>query len=256
MPVHLFAQMADMSALRKIAEETGVMLIEDSAEGIGMYYGGVHAGLLGAGGVLSFFPTKTLGALGDAGMVITDDPLLADRCSIMRHHGRIGETVGRISGISNAATVSGMNSKMDEIQAAVLLTRLVRLADAISRRSELAEFYTQRLAGIAEVRTPVIAARDAPANAVWYVYVIQAEHRDALAGHLARAGIETEVYYPIPLHLQPCFGFLGGAKGDCPEAEKAAKRTLALPFYPDLGLRRAEDVSIAIEEFYSRGAAC
>jgi dTDP-4-amino-4,6-dideoxygalactose transaminase len=256
MPVHLFTQMADMSTLREIAEEAHAILIEDSAEAIGMFYGGVHAGLLGKAGVLSFFPTKTLGALGDAGMVITDDPVLADRCAIMRHHGRMGETIGRISGISNAAALSGMNSKMDEIQAAVLLTRLASLGRMISRRADLAAYYTRRLAGIAEVSTPVIVERAAAVNGVWYVYVIEAQRRDALARYLAEEGIETEVYYPVPLHRQPCFAFLNGARGDCPEAERAAERTLALPFYPDLGFDGAEFVCRAIEGFYRQGLAC
>jgi dTDP-4-amino-4,6-dideoxygalactose transaminase len=253
MPVHLFNQMADMGAIGAIAEDAGIPVIEDSAEAIGMTHGGVHAGLLGLGGVLSFFPTKTLGAIGDAGMVITDDRLVADRCAVLRHHGRMGVTVGRISGISNAASVSGTNSKMDEIQAAVLLTRLVHLRSAIARRAELADRYTERLAAVPGVRTPAVVPRAVPATPVWYVYLIEADRRDALVERLTEAGVETEVYYPTPLHLQPCFAGLGHRRGEFPVAEAAAERALALPLYPDLAPSQLDRVCSVIERFYGGG---
>lgn len=253
MPVHLFSQMADMTALAAVSAETGVPIVEDSAEAIGMFHGGVHAGLHGLGGVLSFFPTKTLGALGDAGMVITDDPLLADRCALLRHHGRMGVTLGRISGISNAAAVCGTNSKMDEVQAAVLLTRLPELNRAIARRAELARRYTDGLAALPRVRLPGLAPRRSATNPVWYVYLIEAEDRDALAAHLLADGIDTEIYYPWPLHLQPAFGHLGHQPGDFPVAERAAARSLALPLYPDLTADAVRHVCGSIERFYGGG---
>jgi dTDP-4-amino-4,6-dideoxygalactose transaminase len=203
--------------------------------------------------VLSFFPTKTLGAIGDAGMVITDDPLIADRCAVLRHHGRMGTTVGRISGISNAASVSGTNSKMDEIQAAVLLTRLAHLRAAIDRRAELAAYYTERLAGVSEVDTPVLVPRAAATGPVWYVYLIQADRRDALVDCLARAGIQTEIYYPTPLHRQPCFAALGHRRGEFPVAEAAAERAVALPLYPDLTTDQVDRVCSVIERCYAGG---
>jgi dTDP-4-amino-4,6-dideoxygalactose transaminase len=254
MPVHLFNQMADMASITEIAARSGIPVVEDSAEAIGMFHGGVHAGLLGLGGVLSFFPTKTLGALGDAGMVITDDPLVADRCAVLRHHGRMGVTVGRISGISNAASISGTNSKMDEVQAAVLLTRLARLNQAIARRAELARYYDERLADVAQIRRPVLKPGSAATNPVWYVYLVEADDRDALADFLAGKGIGTEIYYPRPLHLQPCFASLGHRPHDFPVAERVAGRALALPLYPDLTPAQADRVCQAIEEFYARGA--
>ena len=254
MPVHLFHQLADLTALTQIGRETGVPLVEDSAEAVGMRHDGVHAGLHGLGGVLSFFPTKTLGALGDAGMVITDDPLIADRVSVMRHHGRMGVTVGRLPGISNAAAVSGTNSKMDEIQAAVLLTRLGGLADAIARRAELAARYDERLAGIPGVTTPRVVPRKAETNPVWYVYLIEADDRDALVDRLTEAGVGTEIYYPRPLHLQPCFAELGYREGAFPVAEAAARRAVALPLYPDLSEAAVDRVCAVIESFYRGGS--
>ena len=254
MPVHLFNQMADMTAISRIAAAARLTVIEDSAEAIGMFYGGAHAGLIGRGGVLSFFPTKTLGAIGDAGMVITNDELVADRCAVLRHHGRMGLTVGRISGISNAAGTSGTNSKMDEVQAAVLLPRLARLNRAIAKRAELARHYTERLAAVPEVTVPTLVSRPAATNPVWYVYLIEAQRRDELAAELATMGIETEIYYPRPLHLQPCFAGLGHGPGSFPVAELASERALALPLYPDLTERGADRVCNAIERFYRRGA--
>lgn len=254
MPVHLFNQMADMTAIGRIAAGARLTVIEDSAEAIGMFHGGTHAGLIGRGGVLSFFPTKTLGAIGDAGMVITNDELIGDRCAVLRHHGRMGLTVGRISGISNAAGVSGTNSKMDEVQAAVLLPRLARLNRAIAKRAELARQYTDRLAGLPEVTVPRLVSRPVATNPVWYVYLIEAERRDELAAHLASLGIETEIYYPRPLHLQPCFAALGHGPGSFPVAERVSQRALALPLYPDLTARMVDQVCGAIERFYRRGA--
>ncbi|WP_245847824.1 DegT/DnrJ/EryC1/StrS family aminotransferase [Lentzea kentuckyensis] len=254
MPVHLFNQMADMAAITAVAAEAGVAVIEDSAEAIAMFQSGVHAGLHGLGGVLSFFPTKTLGALGDAGMVITDDKIVADRCAVLRHHGRMGTTVGRISGISNAAAVSGTNSKTDEVQAAVLLTRLPRLNRAVARRAELARRYDEGLAGIRQVRRPSVVDRGVAANPVWYVYLVEAERRDELADRLAQEGIGTETYYPRPLHLQPCFAELGHRPGDFPVAEAAAERALALPLYPDLLPGQVDRVCLVIEQFYTGGS--
>lgn len=252
-PIHLFAQMADMTSVLALAERAGVMVLEDSAEAIGMWHDGVHAGLLGSGGVLSFFPTKSLGTLGDAGMILTDDALIADRCKLLRHHGRMGTTIGRISGISNASGISGMNSKMDEFLAAILLTRLSRLNRDIARRAALARRYGERLARLAPaVRTPTVVARPVATNPVWYVYLIEAEDRDGLAASLAGRGIATEQYYPRPLHLQPCFAYLGGRKGEHPVAEAACARTLALPLYPDMTAEDVDTIAAAIEEFYAR----
>ncbi|MCW5249616.1 DegT/DnrJ/EryC1/StrS family aminotransferase [Streptomyces sp. SHP 1-2] len=250
MPVHLFSRMADMAALTAFASARGLELVEDSAEGIGMRQAGVHAGLHGRGGVLSFFPGKTLGALGDAGAVLTDDPGIAERVAALRHHGRTGRTLGHFPGISHESVLPGHNSKMDDLQAAILLARLTVLDGDIRRRADLAARYDRRLRGLPGItRLPRLTG--AP-DEVFYVYLIEADHRDALAGHLAAGGIGTEVYYPRPLHLQPCFARLGHRPGDFPAAEAAAGRALALPLYPDLTDEQADRVCDAVEEFLTR----
>ncbi|MGH3625324.1 MAG: DegT/DnrJ/EryC1/StrS family aminotransferase, partial [Sciscionella sp.] len=145
MPAHLFCRMADMTAISVVAGRHGLTVLEASAEANGMRQSGVHAGLFGAGGVLSFFPSKTLGAIGDAGAVLTDDPEVADVAAALRHHGRLGRTIDHFPGISNETVMPGMNSKMDDIQAAVLLAKLSCLEADIARRAELAEAYRERL---------------------------------------------------------------------------------------------------------------
>ncbi|MGW5053040.1 DegT/DnrJ/EryC1/StrS family aminotransferase [Actinokineospora sp. NPDC004072] len=254
MPVHLFCQPADLGALTAVADRYALSLVEDSAEAIGMRWDGRHAGLLGSGGVLSFFPTKTLGALGDAGAVITDDDRVADAAAALRHHGRFGRTLAHFPGINNETVLPGYNSKMDDFQAAVLLAKLTRLEEGIARRAALAAAYTERLAGCPGVlRTPTVVPRDVPVDPVFYVYLVEVERRDALAAHLAAHGVGTETYYPVPLHLQPCFAELGYRAGQFPVAEAACAHALALPLYPDLPLSAVDRVCELIAEFYKAG---
>lgn len=235
MPVHLFHTMADMAALDAVARRHGLTVVEDSAEAIGMRRRGVHAGLHGRGGVLSFFPSKTLGAIGDAGAVLTDDPEIADTVAALRHHGRGGRTLNDFPAISTESALPGANSKMDDIQAAVLLAKLPLLEEHIARRAELAAAYTARLRDLPGIlRLPRAVAQTPDDRDVHYVYLIETEHRDALVDHLEGQGIGTEVYYPLPLPHQPVFGHLGHRPGDFPHAEAAARRAVALPFHPDL----------------------
>jgi len=235
MPVHLFHTMADMAAVDAVARRHGLTVVEDSAEAIGMRRRGIHAGLHGAGGVLSFFPAKTLGALGDAGAVLTDDPRVADTVAALRHHGRTGRTLNDFPAISTESAVPGVNSKMDDIQAAVLLAKLTVLEEQIARRAQLAAAYTARLRDVPGiVRLPRTIAERPDDRDVYYVYLIETEHRDALVDHLDEQGIGTEVYYPLPLPHQPAFAHLGHRPGDFPHAEAAARRAVALPFHPDL----------------------
>ncbi len=256
MPVHLFCQMADMDALTDVAAARGLTVVEDSAEAIGMRWNGKHAGLLGAGGVLSFFPTKTLGALGDAGAVLTDDDGIAETVAALRHHGRSGPTLGDFRRISTETTVSGQNSKMDDIQAAVLLAKLDRLAADIACRRELAAAYTARLAGLPGIRRlPTVVPRDAATEPVHYVYLIEVRHRDALAEFLTRRGIGTETYYPLPLHRQPCFAEFSRPVGTFPQAEVACRHTLALPFHPDLTTDQVDYVCETVRAFTEGEAA-
>src|SRR5262249_50793890 len=158
---------------------------------------------------------------------------------------------GRVNGAGESMLI-GHNAKMDEIQAAVLLTRLGCLEQDVARRAELAAFYDRRLAGLAPlVRTPAFPVRPYPVNQVFYVYLIEVEGRDALVAHLNQSGIGTEVYYPIPIHFQPAFASHGHCAGDFPNAARASSPSVALPLSPDLGLDQAEEVCRAIETFYA-----
>lgn len=252
LPVHLFDRLADMRGVCEVARRCGLTVLEDSAEAIGMRLDGRHAGLLGSGGVLSFFPAKTLGAIGDAGAVLTDDDTVAETVRMLRHHGRGGHAIDNFSGIANPTVLPGRNSKMDDFQAAVLLAKLPRLRTGIARRAELAARYDARLRGVSGVRA---APGDVPPHPggerVSYVYLIEAEDRDALAAHLTARGIGTEIYYPTPLHLQPCFAYLGHVPGDFPRAEAACAAAIALPLYPDLPEQHADRVCDEIERFYA-----
>ncbi|MFF4194502.1 DegT/DnrJ/EryC1/StrS family aminotransferase [Nonomuraea sp. NPDC001831] len=251
MPAHLFDRLADLRGVCEVARRRGLTVLEDSAEAIGMRLDGTHAGLVGAGGVLSFFPSKTLGAIGDAGALLTDDDGIAETARALRHHGRGGRTLDHFPGIANPTILPGCNSKMDDLQAAVLLAKLARLDADIARRSELATRYDARLRDVPGVLAVPGAAPPHPGgNRVCYVYLVEVESRDALAAHLAAAGIGTEVYYPVPLHLQPCFAHLGHVRGDFPKAEAACERALALPLYPDLSDAAADRVCDEIEGFY------
>jgi dTDP-4-amino-4,6-dideoxygalactose transaminase len=242
--VHLFSQTADLVALRELAEEYSLQILEDSAEAIGMRVDGRHAGLWGRAGVLSFFPTKTLGALGDAGMVITDDAELAASVRRLRAHGQ------RIDG-SYQHVQLGWNSRCDELQAAVLLTRLEHLDADIARRAELVERYNERLAPLAPVlTTPWQAPAKRPSNLVWYVYLVETDRRDELVTFLAEHGVGTEVYYPRPLTEQPCLRDLPGAGHPVPVAKRASGRAVALPLYADLTDAQVDRVCDLVHQFH------
>ncbi|NYD87405.1 DegT/DnrJ/EryC1/StrS family aminotransferase [Cellulomonas oligotrophica] len=232
--VHLFHQTADTEPLVRLTAEHGVLLLEDSAEAVGMSRHGVHAGLLGAGGVLSFFPTKTWGALGDCGVLVTDDPQLAARAR---------------AAVSVGDPTAGWPSAPDAVQAAVLLARAPRLDDEIAHRQQLANLYGTLLAHVHQVTAPRVVAPPEVAEPVWYVYLVEAERRDALAEHLARHGIGTEVYYPRALPDQPCLA--ADAVAQVPVARAAATRALALPLYADLTPDDVRRVVRHVVDFYA-----
>ncbi len=248
MPVHLFTQMADMPAMMQAAERHGLTVVEDSAEAIGMAFNGTLSGRFGRAGTFSFFPTKTLGALGDAGMVVTDDDEVAERCRRLRNHGQVPNERPYVW------DVMGINSRMDELQAAVLLARFESLDEDIERRAHLARRYDEGLARLHGVADPP-SITDERATPVYYVYLVEAEDRDGLVEHLGTRGIETEVYYPRPLHLQPCFAYLGHRVGDFPVAERCARRAVALPLYPDMRDDQVDEVCAAVVSYYDRGRA-
>ena len=246
MAVHLFSQMADVVSLRQLADARGIDLLEDSAEGIGMRVEGRHAGLWGRAGVLSFFPTKTLGALGDAGALLTDDSGLAERVRRLRHHGQ--QTDG-----SYIYEELGWNSRCDELQAAILLARLETLEEDISRRSRLAALYTEGLAGLApRLATPWLAAAKQQGEPVFYVYLVETEQRDQLVRFLNAKGIGTEIYYPRPLSEQPALTRRSGPRQPTPVAKAASRRAVALPLYPDLTEDEVAWVCDVIHQFFEQ----
>lgn len=225
MPVHLFDRMADVAGLAAVGREAGAHLVEDSAQAIGMRSLGVHAGRFGIAGVLSFFPEKTLGAIGDAGMVCTDDDEVAAACRrlLVRPDDEP---------FPYAAACGG---PMDDIHAAYLLCRLPYLDDEINRRAQLAAVYDERLAEHAPfVRPPVRRPDDPYDNGVRYVYSIRSSSRDALRDHLTEHGVGTRQFYLRPLTAQPCSAPLDGRLPSLPVAELACRESLALPLHPEL----------------------
>ena len=243
MPVHLYGQMADMDALLAVARKHGLAVIEDAAQAIGAETAdGRRAGSLGDIGCLSFFPTKNLGAFGDAGMCVTSDTDLDAKLRIKRVHG--GEP-------KYYHSVIGGNFRLDALQAVVLLEKLKHLDAWTKGRQANAAFYDRKFAaaGIAEhVRTPV--AR--PGRHIYNQYVIRCARRDELRQYLGTQGIGSEIYYPVPLHSQQCFAYLGHAPGDIPESSRAAAETLALPIYPELSEAQLAWVVDRVIAFYRR----
>jgi dTDP-4-amino-4,6-dideoxygalactose transaminase len=241
--VHLFGQTADMDPIMETAFARGVPVIEDACQSIGARYKGRPAGSIGVAGCLSFFPSKNLGPLGAAGMVVTSDAALADIARTLRVHG------GRERYYHD---VVGINSRLDALQAAALLVKMRHLEDWHEGRRRNAAWYDERLAGVPGLETPRVEAHN---RSVYNQYVIRSRDRDALMAFLRESGVGCEVYYPVPLHLQRCFAYLGGREGDCPEAERAARESLALPVYPELPPAEREYVAARIREFAERRRA-
>jgi dTDP-4-amino-4,6-dideoxygalactose transaminase len=251
LPVHLYGQCADMDALQHLAEEFDLVIIEDAAQAIGAKWRGHQAGSLGIAAAFSFYPTKNLSAFGDAGLATTVDTGLAEHMRHLRNHG---------SSQRYLHEEVGWNCRMDAIQAAVLRVKLKYIKAWNERRRERAATYNRLFAeaGLScaptnvDGRSPVTLPQTSEhAHHVFHQYVIRAQCRDELRAFLAQRGIATEVYYPIPLHLQPCFAFLGHCEGDLREAEQAAREVLALPMFPELTDSEQTLVVEAVAEFYS-----
>jgi len=221
MPVHLFGQIADMDPIMDVANKYNLAVIEDVAQSITSTYKGRKAGSIGTVGCFSFFPSKNLGAAGDGGMIVTNDEDLYYRLKIMRNHGANPKYYHKFV---------GGNFRLDPIQAAVLLVKLPHLEDWSQARRHNAAFYDEKFAGTL-VKTPYISP---DCVSIYNQYVIRIPKRDELVAHLKEKGIGCAIYYPRPMHLQECFGYLGYKKGDFPEAEKAAEEVLAIPIYPEL----------------------
>jgi dTDP-4-amino-4,6-dideoxygalactose transaminase len=246
MPVHLYGQAADMDPLMAIARQYGLKVIEDAAQAIGTEYKGVRVGSIGDVGCFSFFPSKNLGAFGDAGLCTTNDAELAERMRVLRVHG------GKPKYFHS---LIGGNFRIDELQAAVLRVKLKYLDGWTAARQRNAAYYDAafRAADFAQrVITPRAAVNG---RHIFNQYVVRVKNRDALKDHLSERHIGTEIYYPVPLHLQRCFAYLRHAPGDFPESERAAAETLALPIYPELAQAQLDHVIAAVAEFYGEAGA-
>ena len=245
-PVHLFGQCADMAKIRALGESHGVPVLEDAAQALGAQHPLGFAGAIGEAGWFSFYPTKNLGAFGDAGMVVCRNAALAAKIRALRNHGM--ETRYYHKWV-------GGNFRIDALQAAVLHVKLPHLDEWSAGRRARAGFYREefsrlRLEGTIRLPVEVYAGSGLANHHIYNQFVIRAPRRDELRAHLTRAGIGTEIYYPLPLHLQECFGYLGYQQGDFPESERAAGESLALPIFPELQEQQQSYVVEQIAAFY------
>jgi len=257
MPVHLFGQMADMDPIMVLANRHGLDVIEDAAQAIGSEYKGRRAGSIGHLGCFSFFPSKNLGGFGDGGMVVTNDPDLAQRVNILRKHGAQPKYHHKFV---------GGNFRLDAIQAAVLRVKLKHLDEWTAGRQRNADRYRELFDQEPTTKDQGRTSSDADSPAKPFVvghpssvttrhiynqFVVRCARRDELMAYLKARGIGCEVYYPLPLHLQECFADLGYELGDSPVSERAAQETLALPIYPELTADQQRTVVEAIMQFYA-----
>lgn len=236
-PVHLYGQMADMDPVMRVADEHGLVIIEDAAQAIGAAYKGRRAGSIGHYGCFSFFPSKNLGAAGDGGMVVTNDAQRAEKLRCLRGHGSKPKYYHKLI---------GGNFRLDAMQAAIVSAKLPHLDGWTAARQCNAKRYDQLFA---EAGSPIGLPAVVADRHIFNQYVIRVSDRDDLQAYLREKGVGTEVYYPVPMHLQECFAYLGHTVGAFPESERAAKETLALPIYPELTEPQARFVVDSISEF-------
>ena len=238
LPVHLYGQCADMDTILEVARANRLMVIEDAAQAIGAVYKGRNAGTIGNVGCFSFYPTKNLGGYGDGGLVTTNDDELGGLIKILRVHG---------SEPKYYHSYIGINGRLDAIQAAVLSVKLEYLNDWSESRRWVASYYSERLKEL-PIRLPKIESHN---THIFHQYVIATSQRDELTQYLKQQGIETAIYYPVPLHLQKCFEYLGYKEGDLPESEKASRETLALPIFPEITQKEQDYVIGHIKNFFT-----
>jgi dTDP-4-amino-4,6-dideoxygalactose transaminase len=240
LPVHLFGLTADMDPIVDAASHAGIPVVEDAAQAIGATYKGRAAGSIGTLGCFSFFPSKNLGAFGDAGLVTTESEELAHRARALRIHGMEPQYHHHLV---------GGNFRMDALQAAILRVKAPHLAGWTAARRENAKRYGRLFHDAGLGSSITLPVEPVERHHIFNQFVIRAARRDELRAHLTASGIGTEVYYPVPLHLQPCFGYLGHRRGEFPQAERAAAESLALPIYPELTPAQQQAVAGAIAEF-------
>lgn len=243
-PVHLYGRPAPMDEIRQVARAAGVPVVEDAAQAHGAIYRRQPTGSLGVMGCFSFYPGKNLGAYGDAGAVTTDDPELARRLRLLRSYGSVEKY---------RHETTGVNSRLDTLQAAVLLAKLPHLDGWNQARRRAAELYREGLEG--RVRTPEEPAEEGTTH-VYHLFVVRTDDPAGLRGHLAERGVRAQHHYPEPVHLQEAFRGLGYRQGDFPVAERLAEEVLSLPMYPELTAAQVERVCDAVAEWVSeRGGA-
>jgi dTDP-4-amino-4,6-dideoxygalactose transaminase len=242
-PVHLYGQPADMGPILELAREHGLKVIEDCAQALGAEYKGRKGGSLGDAGCLSFFPSKMLGAYGDGGMVVTDNPEIAEKVTMLRNHGGKDKYFNYLP---------GFNSRLDTLQAAILRVKLRHLDNWIELRRQKAALYSKLLEPIDRVEPPYSAA---DCHHVFNYYTVRLDrklNRDKLSEHLNSQGIATAIYYPLSLHLQPVYKPLGYKPGDLPQSERGQGEVLSLPIYPELDDDKIEAIVKAIKSFSSK----
>ncbi|MFD2923011.1 DegT/DnrJ/EryC1/StrS family aminotransferase [Halobacillus naozhouensis] len=240
-PVHLYGQMADMDEINKIAKKHNLVIVEDAAQAIGAEYQGKKPGELGTAATYSFFPTKNLGAYGDGGMIVTSNKEVAEDSRVIRVHG---------SKPKYHHHLLGYNSRLDEIQAAILNVKFKKISEFSEQRRQRAKFYSQKLKEIVSEYVSTPTEREGNYH-VYHQYTLRVKRRDELKEFLKENGIDSMIYYPVPLHLQPVFEELGYKRGDFPVTEKAIDEVLSLPMYPELRREDQEYIVEKIEQFYS-----
>jgi dTDP-4-amino-4,6-dideoxygalactose transaminase len=233
LPVHLYGQVADMDPIMDVAARHGLVVIEDAAQAHGAEYRGRRAGSIGHLGCFSFYCSKNLGAYGEAGAVTTSDPELARRLRLLRDHG---------SQVRYQHLAWGLNSRMDEIQAAILRVKLPYLDRWNAQRQQHAATYDEVLRDTGVERPKLVT----DGSHVYYLYVVRSERRDEARARLGQLGIETGIHFPVPIHLQPAARDLGYAEGDLPNTERAAREVLSLPMYPELSREQIASVADAV----------
>ena len=241
MPVHLYGQMADLRALSAVAERHGLALIEDAAQAHGAERDGAGAGTVGRAAGFSFYPGKNLGAMGDAGALVTDDEALAERVRALREHGQRRKYVHEWE---------GWTARLDTMQAVALLHKLPHVDGWNAERVEIAARYTEALADVGHLRLPAVPEGS---RHVWHLYVVRTAKPEALAGNLRELGIGTGRHYPVPPHLSAAYGFLGYGEGDFPVTEALARECLSLPIFPGMAEEQVDAVVDGIRSYFARG---
>ncbi|MBI4665266.1 MAG: DegT/DnrJ/EryC1/StrS family aminotransferase [Nitrospinae bacterium] len=235
-PVHLYGQPCDMDSVMDIAGRHGLLMVEDAAQAHGALWSGKPAGTLGHAGCFSFFPGKNLGAYGDGGAVISGDQELIRKIGLLSNHGRSDKYLHQMEGV---------NSRLDELQAAVLRVKLRYLREWTDKRNRVARLYIEALTG-SNVKLPEVDGRSEPA---WHLFVIRVGNRDELRARLKEQGVDTGVHYPVPLHLQPAYERFGMPEGSLPVTERHARQILSLPIYPELSGGQVAHVAEIVRKY-------